>query len=318
LDPFSGSATTLVEAQRLGRRSIGVDVNPISCLIADAKTLQVSAAQIGREIEGLELRLARDWESIVPANLPDTVQPDKWYTTSTLSSLLKLWAVIEADQSDARPLFQAAFSSILLSACRETRHWGYICDNTTPKSSREANALDLFRSALSKFARAYKARDDYWSKAIPDAQVYCGDASKCLGELPSNHCSLLVTSPPYQGVADYVKAQRLSMEWFAFEIEPFRKSEIGARSKRHRKQSSAAYLKELENVFAESYRVLRPGALGVIIFGQSPARADCEKEFVERLHHVGFSVELERKRLIPAGRRLPPSVLDETVLVVRK
>ncbi|MEP1933877.1 MAG: DNA methyltransferase, partial [Roseibium sp.] len=33
LDPFMGSATTLVEAQRLGRRSIGVDINPISVLM---------------------------------------------------------------------------------------------------------------------------------------------------------------------------------------------------------------------------------------------------------------------------------------------
>lgn len=39
LDPFMGSATTLVEAQRLGRPSIGIDVNPVSCLLGAAKTL---------------------------------------------------------------------------------------------------------------------------------------------------------------------------------------------------------------------------------------------------------------------------------------
>src|SRR4051812_16843478 len=32
LDPFMGSGTTLVEAQRLGRQSIGIDINPVACL----------------------------------------------------------------------------------------------------------------------------------------------------------------------------------------------------------------------------------------------------------------------------------------------
>ena len=39
LDPFMGSGTSIVEAQRLGRQSIGIDINPISCLMARAKTM---------------------------------------------------------------------------------------------------------------------------------------------------------------------------------------------------------------------------------------------------------------------------------------
>ena len=38
LDPFCGSGTTLLEAQKLGYESVGIDLNPIACLISRVKT----------------------------------------------------------------------------------------------------------------------------------------------------------------------------------------------------------------------------------------------------------------------------------------
>jgi DNA modification methylase len=38
LDPFCGSGTTLVEAQRAGLSTVGIDLNPIACLLARVKT----------------------------------------------------------------------------------------------------------------------------------------------------------------------------------------------------------------------------------------------------------------------------------------
>src|SRR5258707_1772499 len=37
LDPFAGVATTLVEAQRRGIRSVGFEINPFAALVAQAK-----------------------------------------------------------------------------------------------------------------------------------------------------------------------------------------------------------------------------------------------------------------------------------------
>src|ERR1700754_4056698 len=38
LDPFLGSGTTAVEAQRLDRPCVGIELNPVSALMARAKT----------------------------------------------------------------------------------------------------------------------------------------------------------------------------------------------------------------------------------------------------------------------------------------
>src|SRR5690606_18298796 len=40
-DPFCGSGTTLKVAQDLGLESIGVDLNPIACLISSIKTTRL-------------------------------------------------------------------------------------------------------------------------------------------------------------------------------------------------------------------------------------------------------------------------------------
>src|ERR687896_2164216 len=41
LDNFMGSGTTLVESKVLGRNAIGIDVNPLACLISKVKTTTI-------------------------------------------------------------------------------------------------------------------------------------------------------------------------------------------------------------------------------------------------------------------------------------
>jgi len=72
-------------------------------------------------------------------------------------------------------------------------------------------------------------------------------------------------------VVDYVKAQRLSMEWFGQDIEVLRRREIGARSKRHRLDALEEYLAELQDCFTALHRVVRSGGYVAIVFGESRA-----------------------------------------------
>src|SRR5271157_3438189 len=78
-----------------------------------------------------------------------------------------------------------------------------------------------------------------------------GIAREVMQSRPSCHFALVITSPPYFGVTDYVKAQRLSLEWMSNPIEPVRLLEVGARSKRHRRNAGESYLQEIRGAFVE-------------------------------------------------------------------
>ena len=51
LDPFSGSGTTLVQAQEMGIHSIGIDVSNFNCIMAEVKLLNYDLIKLEEEIK---------------------------------------------------------------------------------------------------------------------------------------------------------------------------------------------------------------------------------------------------------------------------
>jgi hypothetical protein len=313
-----GSATTLVEAQRLGRFSVGIDINPISAMIARSKLIADENLKVVYFIDRVIDRVFGHWESLPLAEIPPTVQHEKWYATITIEELRRLWGVVANDSSPYSDIVRAAFSSVLISVCRETRHWGYICDNSTPKTDRIGDARGAFARSLKAYRAAYLTRRGHNDGSIPGADVIQGDARETVGRIHDSSIDLVVTSPPYFGVADYAKSQRLSMEWFGHEIEPVRQGEIGARSKRHRKSAGLDFLKELRGVFVECHRALKSGGYAVVVLGSSPVRNDIAPDFLTEMGSIGFSVEAELARNISSMRRQFPSLSAERVFVLRR
>lgn len=331
VDPFAGSGTTLVEAQRLDRQSLGIDLNPISVLAARAKTINKPATVISAAMSlvkheatnCLGAQMSTCKRRLDPI-IPPTVQVKKWYTPRVASDLGLLWALIHDLEDDNILLAEAAFSAILLATCRETRHWGYICDNTTPKADRGADVLAEFVRVLERLDRAYRDRDaeilarSGSAASIREVKVVASDAMAALDRQPSSTVDLVITSPPYFGVCDYIKAQRLSMEWFGIGIEELRLREIGARSKRHRGQASQEYLKDLRVVFLEVRRCLRKSGHMALIIGESARRKGVLSDLRNMLTAVGFTVRSEINRTVSTQRRMAPSITGEHVFVLAR
>jgi hypothetical protein len=318
LDPFIGSGTTGVEAQRLDRTCIGIELNPVAALMARAKTLPLDSKQVRRVVDRVRI-LVR--QSAKRAAVPPSVQSQKWYTPRTLNELRKIKSCIADLRGEGRILAEAAFSAILYPVCRETRHWGYVCDNTEPKQDYERDVVQLYDKVLAGFAEAYEARDDYRNRSnrgtsiASEVTILEGDAKTHLDAHSIGRVQLIVTSPPYFGVADYVKAQRLTLEWQGIEIEPLRQKEIGARSKRRRLVAAEEYLADCKRVFDSCRDVLDKGRACAVVFGESGERAPMNEKFEQLVESCGFKLAYKRSRKISTGRRLNPSLQTEHLLI---
>lgn len=80
LDPFCGSGTTLVEARRRGLPSIGIDLNPVACLISRVRTSSwVDGDDRAAARHGAALTAAALTATEVGGEFSDIPRLDHWF-----------------------------------------------------------------------------------------------------------------------------------------------------------------------------------------------------------------------------------------------
>jgi hypothetical protein len=252
LDPFCGSGTTLLEAAHIGWNCLGVDINPLAILIANAKVAAFNTAPevLSRASSALAARLSsipdgRDWRE----RLPDPRYLEKWFPLPVLE---KLHAILRAIGETRPAILQDVFRVILSDICREVSFQdpGDLRIRRRKDVADDYPVVELFLKSLqTKVGSVVRARQHLQRKEDTAQHAIYGDIRDAVSALtPSMQQRKLtafdaaITSPPYATAMPYLDTQRLSLSLLGLmasrKLRDGEKRLIGNREIQHKQRLS--------------------------------------------------------------------------------
>lgn len=212
LDPFCGCGTLLLEAAMGGVAAVGVDINPIGCMIARAKIASLRLAE--RSIEKMHAVFCERHSVILedpPIGRRDLEYLRRWFPEENLAQILELESKMRAFFSGNAQLFlRTVLSDILKQFSWQAPGEQRI---RRRKDIPPCNVREVFRERLvfhlTKIERLRALR----KFTPPKAEVKVGDARDL--PLPDKSIDCVVTSPPYATALPYIDADRLSLFYFS-------------------------------------------------------------------------------------------------------
>ncbi|MFC1613470.1 DNA methyltransferase [Patescibacteria group bacterium] len=227
VDPFGGCGTTLVESKVMGRKSVGVDINPVAVLITKAKKTPIEPA----ELEKYFLKLKEKIDSFnkdTKVKVPEHERIDYWFKPEEKRKLAFIFIEIsKIKDQDIRDFFYCGFSNIL----KNCSIWLQKSNKPTRDlAKKEADPFVVFHRQIKAMLRGNETffnllKEKKYLKIFCD--VYCADARKIPTKF--NSVSLIVTSPPYVTSYEYADLHQLTALWFKYtkDLSDFRKRFIG-------------------------------------------------------------------------------------------
>jgi len=320
LDVFVGSGTTLVETKILGRNSIGIDLNPLACLISRVKSRQLREALVDKIIKVL-LNDIRDriyserqntqkqlyLYSNILQNITIPYFPfiEQWFQPQVLRELAIITeGVKKIDNSDVKEFAICALSAIIRSVSNAKSGFGNLMIDKEKRVIK--NTFEIFENQILKMVEGMKEFNDIaYKKSI--AKVYQGDARN-ISFIKDATIDLIVTHPPYIASVPYAEYQKLSMNClresfpemfnsaYAENMHPknLDKNIIGGR--RGRKDVVDRFLADMQKVIAEMFRVLKKKRYCCIVIGNPVVFGKevlLNEILIDMAKECGFSVEEE-------------------------
>ncbi len=263
-DIFCGSGTTLVEALTLKRHAIGIDANPIACLISEAKTTRFNAED--KELLNSLVKRAENLSQSIYINAQSTLfntekfislafRPDDraisfWFEPFVVEELAEIlnWCQ-QLPTKSSKKVALTAFSSIVVTVSKQdsdtryTRRQKNIFPGDTSK--RFAKALKQAIASVYEFTNQVEAN--------LNCQVY---HSNLLTKPDIGNVDLVVCSPPYPNAYSYHLYHRTRMIWLGMNQPQFKQEEIGSHRKYSSKSSKGATIETFRSEMATIFEWL--------------------------------------------------------------
>ncbi len=260
LDPFCGSGTTLTESQRRGLPCLGIDLNPIACLISRVKT-----APTPDRLEQAATRVAERARENPGPQKPAIPNVDHWFQPEVQEAVAALVEAIRDDPAPGcRDALWLALSSILVRVSNQESDTRYAAIR---KNISRAEVFFAFGSACHKLERALLARD--WP--LTAASVLQADSLTVGPADLALPVGLVITSPPYPNAYEYWLYHKYRMWWLGFDPLAVKAREIGARAHFFKRQrhTEENFWAQMRQVFQLIDQVLLPRGFACFVIGRS-------------------------------------------------
>lgn len=315
-DPFVGSGTTLLEAQRLGLPSVGVDLNPIACLIARVKTasMPVNLTQTARALSAAAQRRqeVRTWD------IPNV---DHWFKADIQAAIAALLAELRGvEDRETFDALRLALSSILVKVSNQDSDTRYAA---VEKNVSRNDVFERFITAAEKLNRALAARN--WAQ-VP-ATVIEHNTLTLDPNVLGGKVGLVITSPPYPNAYEYWLYHKYRMWWLGFDPLAVKEQEIGARAhffKRNHHTEEQFWI-QMRQTFKLICRVLVRNGFACFVIGRSKIHGKIvdNAEIIQSIaSENGFTTVAKIERVISSTRKSfnlsHANIKTEAVLVMQR
>ena len=316
LDPFCGGGTVLVEALCAGRRSIGLDLNPLAERVARVRARVTNEAEREAFVESAR-RVAEASTARVRARVPVQVDLPRaeldWYDPHVIKELGGLLEEIRTVEDDAdRLALVMVFSSNLVKVSRQlsdTRQ------EAAPRRIRKGLTTELFLRKSEELARRWAELAERASGARP--MLYEAGVQRLARIANDRRVDLIVTSPPYGGTYDYADHHRRRIAWLGLDDSKLRRFELGARRRLSHQDGAERWEEEVDEMLAAMGSVVRAGGHLVLVLGDArvggrPVSALEQIERIGRRHRLELIAAASQARGGRTRRR------EEHVIVVQR
>lgn len=281
LDPYLGSGTTALEAILSGRKSIGIDINPLAILISEVKTMVLPI----EVLENFRTDLIYSLEGVFSPQMtlfsikysPTIQNPEeserfkaewnqKWYQDPVLKQLIIIYSVIEnVEDKNLRKIAEVAFSDILRkSSNASSRFPNVMYDKNHKEKPLPLKAfIDSFNDVINKVIETSKQMAN---REIFNEILLCNNTNV---PLKNDYVDAIITHPPYVAAVPYAEYGCLSLNWLGYDSKKLDSVITGG--KRHQKDVAVRFESDYNLMIKESFRVLKPGGYAFFMVGNPTA-----------------------------------------------
>lgn len=335
VDVFAGCGTTLVESKVHGRKSEGVDINPVAQLITRSKINPIKPDLLEKYFISISNQIKSYNENLIYFDQKHD-RIDYWFRTQEKNKIAFIYSIILRIRTNAvKDFFLCALSNILKNCSK------WLQSSTKPQVDPNKKIPDPFVSFNLQVNRMIKKNKEFYEVLIKnnfentECQIKLADARNT--KINANSVSAIITSPPYVTSYEYADIHQLTGYWFDYfsNIKSFRKDFIGTFYSNNKDLNSgvpianeivqkldkiskkgagevANYFNDMLDVSKEMNRILSPGGVVCLVIGNTTmkkVKIKSAEAFAQMLYLQGLNIEEVIKRKIPF--KLIPTIRDK-------